>query len=405
MIPFVRKRHIDWTLFWFIILSINLFRFIGFDLRIYQYIHLIIFFNLLWVTFFKHRNYINSFHYKSIFLITFLPLLSIYSCYIINGQSYFTSLTIFRMHLGWLIYFYLWYKKLSSETVLYTILLVGLIYVAITLIQQITYPFAPFGGRTIGSNYSENFSGGVERRMGFYRFAVGGLYYGILAFFIVLANKLRHRKVLLLLLAVGIVASGNRQTMFSVFISVIYYYMFDKHIRYRGMIMFLMVLMGGFLYVFSDSIFGRLSNVGEDLEAGRMPSFIFYTEKILQSPLSFYLGNGLPGSSEYGRRIDVYEGLLVTPSDIGIVGTAYYWGVLYVGIYLFFMFRWMMNKHLSTLYKAMVLSFLICSPIASFLFEIEGFLLQGILFYLCDLDIYSKKKYKILKKEKAICCQ
>lgn len=30
-----------------------------------------------------------------------------------------------------------------------------------------------------------------------------------------------------------------------------------------------------FVYIFADSIFGRLTNVSGDLEDGRMPSYIF----------------------------------------------------------------------------------------------------------------------------------
>lgn len=406
MISLIRKEQVDWTLFWFIALSINLFKFTGFDLKTYQFIHLIIFCYLLWIIISKRKKNIDSFHYKSILLMITLPLLSIYSCNVINGQSYFSSLIIFRMHLGWLVYFYLWNKKLSYQTILQTILLVGIIYMLITLVQQISYPFAPFGERTLGSGGDERFGGAVERRMGFYRFAVGGLYYCILSFFMILASKLRHRKVILLALSVGIVASGNRQTIFSIFISVIFYYMFEKQVKNKWLIMLLLISISGILYVFSNTIFGRLSNVEEDLESGRMPSYIFYIEKILQSPLSFWFGNGLPSSSsEYGQNIDVYGDFRVTPSDIGIVGTAYYWGVLYVGIYLLLMFRWMINKHLSTIYKAIVLSFILCCPIASFLFEIEGFLLQGILFYLCDLDINHNIKYMNYKKNKTICYQ
>lgn len=392
MATLLRKAKIDWVLFFFIVASLNLFKYTGFVLEQYQYVHLFVFAWILYVTFFKcGKHDFAGRNYKQILLMTFLPLLSIYSCYSINGQSFATSLVVFRMHLGWLVYFYLLHKKVSLPSVLKTILVVGCIYMAITLIQQITYPLAPFGGRTVGTAYAEEKALGVERRMGFYRFSVGGLSYCILAVFIVLANKVRHRKVLLVLLSLGVVASGNRQTMFSVFVAVVYYYLFSKNVKHKFIIMAVIFIACIFVYTFADAIFGKLTNVGGDLESGRMPSYIFYSDKIMQSPLAFLFGNGLPGNSEYGLRIDIYENFHVTPSDIGLVGTAYYWGVLYVGTYLFLMLRWLVNKRLSTVYKAIVLSFLVCSPIASYLFEIEGFLLHGILFYLCDLDVHNRE--------------
>ena len=389
MIAYLRKAKIDWVLFFFIVSSLNLFEFTGFQLEAYQYVHLLVFAWILYVTFFKHGIRYGGSHYKSVLLMTFLPLLSIYSCYAINGQSYSTSLVIFRMHLGWLVYFYLSYKKVPLPSILKTILVVGCIYMALSLIQQVTYPFAPFGKRTVGTEYAENKALGVERRMGFYRFSVGGLSYCILSLFIVLANNVRHRKGLLLLLSLGIVASGNRQTMFSVFVAAVYYYLFSKDVKYKFLIMAVIFVACIFVYTFADAIFGRLVNVGDDLESGRMPSYIFYYDLIVQSPLALLLGNGLPGNSAYGMRQDIYEGFRVTPSDIGLVGTTYYWGALYVGAYLFFMLRWLFHKRLSATYKAMVLSFLVCSPIASYLFEIEGFILHGILFYLCDLDVHN----------------
>ena len=89
-------------------------------------------------------------------------------------------------------------------------------------------------------------------------------------------------------------------------------------------------------------------------------------------------------------RADYYGDFHVTPSDIGIVGTMYYWGAIYVITYLLIMFRWLMNRRLSLFYKAILLSFLICCPIAGFLWEIEGFMLQGLLFYLCDRETYTQ---------------
>lgn len=392
MVICLRKAKIDWVLFFFIVVSLNLFKYTGFVLEQYQYVHLFVFAWILYVTFFKcSKHDLAGHNYKQILLMTFLPLLSIYSCYAINDQSFTTSLVVFRMHLGWMVYFYLLHKKVSLSSVLKTILIVGCFSTAITLIQQVTYPFAPFGERTVGTAYAEEKAMGVERRMGFYRFHVGGIYYCVLSIFIILANNVRHRVVLLFLFALGIVASGNRQIMFSVFAAVVYYYLFSKNVKHKFLIMSVIFIACIFVYTFADAIFGRLANVSGDLESGRMPSYIFYLDKIMQSPLAFLFGNGLPGNSEYGLRIDIYENFHVTPSDIGLVGTAYYWGVLYVGVYIFFIVRWLLNKKLSIYCKAIFFTFLVMSPVGAFLFEIEGFLLQGILFYLCYLDVHQGK--------------
>lgn len=387
---FIRAK-VDGVLLFFLIASINLFSFGQIDLKYYQYVHLVIFCILIYVSCFNKKTLPQGYHSRSVLLLMLLPLTSIYSCKILNGQSVWLSLVVFRMHLGWLIYFYLCKKQLPLESVVKTIFIVGMGYCLITLFQQITYPIAPFGSRTIGSAFATDLFAGIERRMGFWRFMVGGLYYGVLALFFVVRSSVPYRKILILLLFLSIVASGNRQTIFSVFISLVFYYAFSKNVSNKWLIILFTCVICLFVYMFADSIFGRLTNVSGDLEDGRMPSYIFYWQEITKSPMAFLLGNGLPnGASSYGMRADYYGNFHVTPSDIGIVGTMYYWGGIYVISYLFVMIRWLVNKHLSLFYKAILISFLICCPIAGFLWEIEGFMLQGLLFYLCDRDIYGQ---------------
>lgn len=393
----LRNIKTDYLLLFMIIASLNFYSFSWVDLKIYQYIHLVIFAILIFCTFFKKKDHSKNyyFHYKSILLMVALPLLSFYSCNVMNGQSYSQSLVVYRMHLGWLVYFYLWANKVSYERILKTVFIAGIIYMVITLGQQITFPFAPFGERTLGTNYSQLFVGtGVERRMGFYRFAVTGLYYGILAFFIVIDNRQKSKAILFCLLALSIIASGNRQTMFSVFVAVCFYYLFTNNVRYKNFIIIFIALSNLFVYLFADQIFGNLINVQRDMDEGRMPSYVFYWNEICRSPLTFLFGNGLSnGASEYGQRIDMLYNVRVTPSDIGIIGTMYYWGAIYVITYLFFAIRCLFNQYLSVIYKAIIFSFLICSPIAGFLWEINGFMLQGILFFLCDYNVYKNKLY------------
>lgn len=48
----------------------------------------------------------------------------------------------------------------------------------------------------------------------------------------------------------------------------------------------------------------------------------------------------------YGQIIPYFMGKPVTPSDIGMLGTWFYWGGVYVCTYLFFIIRLCMNKYL-----------------------------------------------------------
>jgi hypothetical protein len=388
----LKEAKIDRMLLFMIVASINLFQFSGLDLKVYQYIHLIVFTIIICVSIFKKNTNYSTYSNNQILLMVILPLLSLYSCNVINHQSYALSLIVYRMHLGWLIYFYLLHKETPINSILKTILVVGMLYMSITLIQQITYPFAPFGARTIGTKYSEHFNGGVERRMGFYRFDVGGLYYSVLSFFIILNNKIKNKIFLLLFFFLSIIASGNRQTLFSVSVAILYYYLYNNDIKHKFLILCIALLVSTIVYSYSDLIFGRLANVDNDLESGRMPSYLFYYEKITKSSLVFMFGNGLPNSASiYGKTIDMFGDFMVTPSDIGIIGTMYYWGAIYVIAYIFFVIKWLFTKKLSIVYKSILISFLLASPIASFLWEIDGFMLQGMLFYLCRENVLYNK--------------
>ena len=140
-----------WLLF-ILIASINFWSFSWLDLKIYQYIHLIVLAYILFVVLKKCRVKIpDCIHCKEVFLMMVLPLLSVYSCYILHGQSITSSLIVYRMHLGWLLYFVLWYKKVTELTIYKVILFIAVGYSLLTIIQQVTYPFAPFGDRTLGT--------------------------------------------------------------------------------------------------------------------------------------------------------------------------------------------------------------------------------------------------------------
>lgn len=101
------QAKVDGVLLFFLIASTNLFSFGQIDLKYYQYVHLAILGILVYVSCFNKKSLPRSYHVRSVLLLMFLPLASVYSCYVINGQDVGLSLVVYRMHLGWLLYFYL----------------------------------------------------------------------------------------------------------------------------------------------------------------------------------------------------------------------------------------------------------------------------------------------------------
>lgn len=392
----LNSERVPTWLFFTIIFSINLWALVWFDLKYYQYIHILIMIFFIWNIFINIHNRLNQCFSKTfVIALLLLPLPSVYSCSVLHNQSITASLIVWRMHLGWLLYFILWYKKVSEQQCIKIIYYIGITYALITLGQQITYPFAPFGARTIGAVYTENVTGGlVEIRLGLYRFMVGGLPYAVAALFICLAKKVyyKHINLLILCLIIGIIGCGNRQTMVSVFIAYCYYVLYRNNVKYKIIYAILIGCFVLFLYFFRETLLGSLANVSEDLEMGRSFSYIYYFNEYISNPLSIFFGNGVGHeSSTYGSEAIYFNNRQVIISDIGMLQTLYYWGILYVLTYFIAIFRFLKNKYLDIHIKAIMLAPILVSWISTPLWEFGNMICQALLFYYCDINIKNNK--------------
>lgn len=379
--------------------SISLWSLSLIGLKTFQYVHLLILCYFFYVTFSYHRNMPGSFHKWSVILMMLIPLCSVVTCYVYHNQAISLSLINYRMHLGWLIYFVLWYKKVMPQRLLKVIFIVAIVYSVITLVQQVTYPtFAPFGDRTIGTAYSLNFSGQVEKRMGLYRFSVGGCGYCMMALLLLYGFfKERFNKNTIFIYVcfiVSIMAIGSRTALLSLVLSFSIIYLWRKDSRYKFLKLFLLAASAWVVISFADLIFGNLANVQGDLEEGRMESYTYYIGQLLKNNTCMIFGNGLPhADSYYGNYTGwINQTYHVIWSDIGFLGTAYNWGLLYIGFYIFAVLRFVFDKRLDISYKAVLLMPLFICWVQSPLWEFGGFLYQGVLFYLCDMNILSNSK-------------
>ena len=154
--------------------------------------------------------------------------------------------------------------------------------------------------------------------------------------------------------------------------------------------------------MYSDVLLGKLGNFSEDLEGGRAHSYLYYWINFVDNWMSFMMGNGVGHeSSVYGNTKEYIGGKVVILSDIGILGTAYLWGIFYVLCYYTLCLKLFFNKHLDFGYKAVILSFLLPTWVASPLWEINGMLLQALLIYMCDRNIV-KNKNRLMKLNDAL---
>ena len=92
------KAKVDKVLMFFLVASFNFYQIVGVDLKVFQYIHILIFGWLIYVALFNKKRIPGQCCSKTILVLMHLPLLSVYSCNVINGQSVGLSLIVYRMH-------------------------------------------------------------------------------------------------------------------------------------------------------------------------------------------------------------------------------------------------------------------------------------------------------------------
>lgn len=146
------------------------------------------------------------------------------------------------------------------------------------------------------------------------------------------------------------------------------------------------------LYTYKDAIFGNLLDVQDDYEEGRSFSYAYYSHEYLSNWMSILFGNGLGHkSSIYGNTIEYFEGKRVILADIGILGTLYYWGAIYVFTYIVLLLRLFFSKWLATSYKSYIVYIFLRLLVITPLWEFAGMVEQGLFVYLCFANINKNK--------------
>lgn len=403
-----RRKRLSFIILLILFFAESLFSYSHLSLGVYQGFHIIImtYFIIIWLKVIISEPKTPKYS-TNVLLLIFLPFLSIYSCYVLHGQSMEATLIVSRMHLGWLIFFFLYYYKVSETEMLKIIKKFAIVYVAISVLQQLTYTgfgYAPFGSRTAGSTYAEELLGGVEKRFGLWRFGISGGAIVTVLLFTLLSEKHKglNKNIFIVLILISLISQGSRVLIFAIFAAICYNYLFNKRIRYRGLYISLIVISMAILYTYKDAIFGNLLDVQDDYEEGRSFSYAYYSHEYLSNWMSILFGNGLGHkSSIYGNTIEYFEGKRVILADIGILGTLYYWGAIYVFTYIVLLLRLFFSKWLATSYKSYIVYIFLRLLVITPLWEFAGMVEQGLFVYLCFANInknklaYGQKRNKI----------
>ena len=370
----------------------SFFDYQGIELKFVQYVHLVFICFFIYDSFLKHREKVfDKSFYRLIILMAFLPLLSVIPAYLLHGQAVTDTLVVHRMHLGWLIFFVLNNRSFSEKQIFKGMFMIGMVSTFIFLAEQITYPYTPFGLRGAMAQDVIDSGRGVERRFGFYRLFVSGSEFLAPLFFLSIANVIKVKKWVLVMMVVAFLGTGTRTILASMAVSFSYLLLSDRNIKHRNLLITLSLFVGAIVYLNFNGIFGRLANVSDAYEYGREHSYIYYFAEYIRNPLSILLGNGLPRGDSFETVYINYKPVVIT--DIGIVANLYLWGLIYVATMFGFIIYFLFSPRLDKPYKAYLIMKICEAPVLLPVWEIASTTLWGIFFYLCYLNIQSKHKY------------
>ena len=387
-----------------LVLLNNFWSFTGLDLKIYQYAHLLVlaYFAYVIVLGRKTTKIPKSSHSLWMILLMLTPLLSVYSGHILLGRHISDSLVVYRMHLGFLLYFVLWYKQVTMKQLVSVFMILGFGYAFLTLAQQITFPFAPFGMRAGASGYVSDHGGEVERRLGFYRFEIMGVLCAIVLAVKAFSKELKFPKGQMIILYLSLLASGNRRVIGISCLAMGLCWVLKGKSYKKFLYLGLALICFWLIYTFRFELFGNLANWSEDLEEGRGHSYEYYLSVALSDPMATLMGWGLPHEGDGSRNIfeSYIDGKPVVLADIGLVACLFYWGIFYVISLVGLFLSLALNKRLDGALKSVAFGILAFLWIYFISWEMNGTSFIAMFAYACDLCIAEKCQDKLVPTQK-----
>ena len=365
-----------------------------------QAIQLLLIIILLYVFVVKHFELPAGSQLKYIILcLMIVPLFSIIPARILHNQSLPDSFYNTKTNLYYVFFFVLYYLKLKEKSLLKLILILGIAWCFIEIIQQLSYPNVWFAGR------HETEEKEIEVRYGVYRYDMSGREFGVLFLCYSIAGLIKNRKkkyiVGAILGLIGIYLLTTRQIIFAMFICTCYGLLSTYKVKISSII--LVSLVSSILLYNGKKLFGdTFEQVSEQLYDKDNVRYLSYTYYGLtynkDNLLPVVFGNGDPGrNTTYANEIhnmEIYYGLW--RADIGIVGAYSLYGIAYVVIIiLFFAFCFNKRKYIDLYLRMYILFMLITCPMLwHFSYSAERITISCCILYLIDKTI---KRNEILE--------
>lgn len=345
---------------WFSFVILNYGAYLAFA----KYLSVIMFFYVIlnW----KYVRQINGILVKQIVCFMLFPFISILMAALCHDQDLLNSLNATSMHLGYSLFFLLLIWKVPYNSLLKIVLVLGLIWCLIQIIQQITAPVFLFSN-AVELLKDEEIG---NQRNGIYRYSPIGDQFGLIFLFYFFQQYLQKKNVLLLIAIVlgllGIYFTATRQIIAVTLFCIVIGLFIQRKIKvssYIGILVLCTLIMMNF-----DALFGQFVEQTADKDdistVARLNAYRLYGLELNDwNPFTIILGNGDPGRGTlYQRYIQNIEMRhWAVRADVGIVGMYYTYGLIYITVIFIFFLKIIRKWKFVDLYLKLFVIFIICT--------------------------------------------
>lgn len=350
---------------------------------------------------------------KEVLAFIVFPLLSGFSCNLLEGQSVFLSIKAAIPMLAFVLYFYLHKKQVSEKSAMKAIFFIAIVIAVIQLVQQFLPSHAIFG---IEGEDEADVAANMEHRMrnGLYRFLMN--FNGIFTFPLLYYSwsKIRQKQsvkyiVLFALMLVSAYLTLTRQVMVVVLASLMISVFILKEKTNKKLTFVLCAAFALALFNNFDSLFGELINKSVDEvdndNYARYYSMSYFWQESTKNVVAFFFGHGLPsGGTTYDYYLQKLADMQCYASDVGAIGAAFKFGWCYVAVfYLMVLKVWIK-------YRKDIPSYLTLFLVSILLFSLFMFLISksyyiapfAIVLYVIDLHISNSSLASNINDKKGI---
>lgn len=297
-------------------------------------------------TIFGHRFKGNVFKTGSVWVL-FSFFTGMLSSYILYNQDFYQSLKATSPWFFCACLYFLCIKwRIQEEFIIRFLIIFSIVFTAVEMLQQITYPLMLFNGRA-----ANDITGDVEQRMGLWRFYIFGVDYCILTClfcFQKVMQKSQKHILLLIITFLGVVFFVARKNIFAVISCFIIGAILgpkNSSTFSKILIMMFVITIFAILPTYMADLMEQTSNEIDNEDFIRYVAADYFIHEFNDSPLYVMFGSGLAGNdSALAKQIEsLRENFHFFKSDCGFIGYYSDFGLFGIGAMLYLIIRIVAN--------------------------------------------------------------